>query len=991
MRVSKKGYLWSQIAWIGILCMLYSFSGVCAEELPIGGIEVEEKIEVEENKDENIITKQETVPQEQGMDMPMTESRAFYANGYISNEAELRAACRQGGWYSIDRDIWVSSKIEVTAPTLIGTSDGNYKSIYNNIGGDYHRLAAIFEILNNSTLVVDHLILNGQNHDIVSNAQDGRSNQSATVGVIYGKFQASNSWIINNGGIGMGIAVGGEPWGRYCTVDLSNCYIANNHIGVGSSGGVNNLTGVTCENNRSVGLALSGNSNVSWSTLRNNGTYDLSHSGTLYSAFNTISGGYSGMYVYGGYVRSWCDNISWCDNLMEFTGGVHTAIVFGDKLAVAGTGIQSAAAGLYLSQTEIAGATNGVAQSGGTLHSLSDYDYYQYQAYNPDVARAFGSNQDATFQHWLDNGIIELRTAADRSSIQIYNCSENGVSSSYGTVRWNWGAIHDNGKDGMGAFLSTVHITGGDFYNNANGMTIVGDSTIQGGSSHNNKNGFVNYGVSRILGGEFMHNTSIGIDNQGSLYVTGGTISGNQVRGVYQNGYFDMSGNAAVDENNTIYLERDKVISLSGNLLHGSCGRIDLASGDKAVGRVLLDIIADKSGASDMLYENKFHLAFTVNDVDGKDGQTHTAGIRAGIRNGHPGVCNLSGIYQVIYDGNLAGNPLITVTFSPEKETAYWMEAVSFATAQRAKPMYQSQDIGNTLFFTGWCLEQAGQGERYQKNHTMALDHNLTMYAIWQAQVNLNFRGNGATQGEDFVVEQVSGTYQFPENPFSREEEASRFQPNTGQELPYTYRYSWQGWHGNSNADYHSNGIWQAGDLVDITSFFMEQLGIDKVSFDDAGTGAISIYAVWDQYPLLDTYDIFLTDVQADAITEEFLLGYVQAEDKEDGVLEKGTQIKVLDFSLEDFKNLGESGEVALMIQAMDGAGNYTQECLQVHVSTSAGIPVREYIRFIDYDNYKKPSREEGGLEADSLWYHKEEYQKLLMDAFHELKRISGK
>ena len=128
-------------------------------------------------------------------------------------------------------------------------------------------------------------------------------------------------------------------------------------------------------------------------------------------------------------------------------------------------------------------------------------------------------------------------------------------------------------------------------------------------------------------------------------------------------------------------------------------------------------------------------------------------------------------------------------------------------------------------------------------------------------------------------------------------------------------------------------------------------------------------------------------------ITEEKLLSYARAFDKEDGEIaagedaEKGTSFTVMDYMEEDFTGFEHEGSVTETYQVIDSAGNQYQKQITVYVVDTAAKEIKPVgtTRFIN-EKYFGKSAEQGGLANDSIWRTDTDYNNTLKQALENLK-----
>ena len=144
--------------------------------------------------------------------------------------------------------------------------------------------------------------------------------------------------------------------------------------------------------------------------------------------------------------------------------------------------------------------------------------------------------------------------------------------------------------------------------------------------------------------------------------------------------------------------------------------------------------------------------------------------------------------------------------------------------------------------------------------------------------------------------------------------------------------------------------------------------------------------AVWDQYPSIAAKDRYFTLRQAvrGEITEQALLERVTATDPEDGILENGERVRVLDYRESDYTGLTGEAKLAVTYEAVDSFGSRVTAQVTVHIVDTAprereGV---SYVRFISGDFYRVGGEyvptQAGGLLETSIWRTDEAYRIVL-------------
>lgn len=312
--------------------------------------------------------------------------------------------------------------------------------------------------------------------------------------------------------------------------------------------------------------------------------------------------------------------------------------------------------------------------------------------------------------------------------------------------------------------------------------------------------------------------------------------------------------------------------------------------------------------------------------------------------------------YYIDYDGNGADEGSMnrqTVTYDTTvklKENAYAREGYAF---------------------TGWNTKPDGSGTSYAdkqsiRNLSSKNGAVINLYAQWKEHTyTLVFDGNGADIGSmESLTVHYTDTLTLPKNLYE----------NTT--IPCTY----MGWIHDKDAlkaDY--------GDEEEL-----EVKKIIKKAGKEAEDGAtITLYAFWDIAPVIEAKDWYIGKEMAENMTEEQLLERAKSTDREDGDLERGKELVVVDFDKEDFLHLGQIGSCTVTFQATDSAGNITYKDIKVEVSEDGWLDMPYYIRFISEEFYgKKP--ESGGCVDGSVWNEIPEYKQELTDAFARINNDTG-
>lgn len=266
--------------------------------------------------------------------------------------------------------------------------------------------------------------------------------------------------------------------------------------------------------------------------------------------------------------------------------------------------------------------------------------------------------------------------------------------------------------------------------------------------------------------------------------------------------------------------------------------------------------------------------------------------------------------------------------------------------------------------FFGWYKEDETYVGKGGDSYT--LSGTSTLHAKWKEhEYTLVFDGNGADIGSmENVTVHYTDTLTLPKNLYE----------NTT--IPCTY----MGW-------IHDKDALKA-DYGDEEKLEVKKI-IKKAGKEAEDGATITLYAFWDIAPEIEAKDWYIGKEMAENMTEEQLLERAKSTDREDGDLERGKELVVVDFDKEDFLHLGQIGSCTVTFQATDSAGNITYKDIKVEVSEDGWLDMPYYIRFISEEFYgKKP--ESGGCVDGSVWNEIPEYKQELTDAFARINNDTG-
>ena len=303
----------------------------------------------------------------------------------------------------------------------------------------------------------------------------------------------------------------------------------------------------------------------------------------------------------------------------------------------------------------------------------------------------------------------------------------------------------------------------------------------------------------------------------------------------------------------------------------------------------------------------------------------------------------------------------ITATFiSATDETEINSQVVTvsiYGDVTQGKILVPQQSVMDKWECLGWSLsEKADASIDVSSGTTIFLSDDTTYYGCYSREVTISYDTNGSAWDIPDMTQEA-------------------YFNASGEKLYPTFEIA-----AAPTLDKHSFVEWQEIDKEGnvVASYkASEEVSISKDKL---------LIAKWDKHPEIEAYDRYFTleEAQNGEITSDKLLEKVIATDREDGVLNNGIDVIVLDFNTSDFVS---GAEVTITFQATDSFGNVVTKSIVVKiVDTTVNLSKRVvYPRFISARFYSDEngllSYEEGGLRDTSVWRTKESYKRLLETA----------
>ena len=407
-----------------------------------------------------------------------------------------------------------------------------------------------------------------------------------------------------------------------------------------------------------------------------------------------------------------------------------------------------------------------------------------------------------------------------------------GIFIDGGIVIWNSGTIRDNQADQGGA----VYLKNGEFHLK-DGMLYGNHAERQGG----------------------------GVLNQnGILCQEGGRISANtgeRGAGVYQNGVFQMSGAALVEEGNDVYLPSEKYIEVTGSLQSVLTARV--TPDQYKNGRMTVKMSYGNRLGSTVW--NHFCLTpqggYCLRPGDYQDRRSGT--LKEAVV--------VSSKYTIQYDKNTKAQ----VENMPESSVKYWYEK-----ARVSEQVPEWMDVP----FLGWNENPSVKEGQYQAGEDLPAEKNqdLILYAVWEDRVLIRYLGNHAESGT-----KKSETISYADCLKSGYD----VHKNQGYTDYRRDRHTFAGWDHRAETG-AKEASFQEKQENKISYEELRKIAVSQKteSEDSKEMAKVSFYAIWDRTPEISAPD--KEYFEGETVKREHLLQHIESTDPEDGDLVE--QVKVI-------------------------------------------------------------------------------------------------
>ena len=285
--------------------------------------------------------------------------------------------------------------------------------------------------------------------------------------------------------------------------------------------------------------------------------------------------------------------------------------------------------------------------------------------------------------------------------------------------------------------------------------------------------------------------------------------------------------------------------------------------------------------------------------------------------------------------------------------------------------------IATSHSWDGWVLRGwtsatgAKENVMYENSETYDFAENVTLYALYMKSVTLTYDTNGA----------ASEIKEPPKEAYHNAAGNSIYPTFVTAAKPELDDHTFVTWTIEEGVVHNEQGIQQSACKP----------GMNISVLEDA-----RLTAYWDAHPKLEAYNRYFTLDQArgGSITEAELLRKVKATDEEaksesnpEGVLRNGTDVIVVEYTVNTFTALTTDAEIYVTYEAKDGYGNIVTQTVTITVTdtTMKESSKKYFVRFISRqflldDSGNLIPESKGGLSETSTWRTNDNYRNLLIN-----------
>lgn len=350
----------------------------------------------------------------------------------------------------------------------------------------------------------------------------------------------------------------------------------------------------------------------------------------------------------------------------------------------------------------------------------------------------------------FNNGKIEKNETTSNGA-GIYVASD-------GKVYLKTGTITNNKANGNSSNGGAVYLANGAYLENENVTISLNEASMNGAGIYIDNGAEVLIDGGSITQNKTVNGNGAGIYNLGSLKLTGGTLSGNEIStyntsplgvGIYTDGTLKVENEIRVAESNPVYLKSGNVIEVTDSLVYPKALPIITETSDNGTKVIHINTTSNNANVAEQILANK-----SIYHVDNKNI------VKSAVQDEENYL--IIGNIAVVYDANNAetgtvpvdnseylGGDLVNVSSNSGnlKRTNYvfigWSTVqatpITASIAELQIPIYY--ESGNELI----------PGTVYQDE--LRIYSNLTLYAVWAVDANNNTIPDYREDMLDIVVE----------------------------------------------------------------------------------------------------------------------------------------------------------------------------------------------------------------------------------------------
>ena len=331
-----------------------------------------------------------------------------------------------------------------------------------------------------------------------------------------------------------------------------------------------------------------------------------------------------------------------------------------------------------------------------------------------------GSGKNAGGETKIYGGTISNNLTKDNGG--GISCGNGGSSGSSKIIIKNTNISQNESVNDGGAINFPSKLVGID-----NDYVEITDSVIDNNYAQGKGGGLVV--ANKVIFSKNTLSNNEGVKSGGGIHINNGDVTfksgeiygnktGNNGQGIYVNGLLKIKGSIYFNDNNNVYLKKNKYVEITGSLSRKSGFIAKINSEEEAPGTKIIKVgYGNKKGSDELYYAN------------GEEKYTCTSNGSSKILRPTDEVSGyednwiiISRQYSIRYEKNCQD----IVTGMPNSQHKYWNENINLSTKNVERAGYELNTQKH------WNTSENGNGIKYSPGSIYSGNADLTLHAIWE-------------------------------------------------------------------------------------------------------------------------------------------------------------------------------------------------------------------------------------------------------------------